>query len=160
MPYSLTSLCHLRWVTGEWGTCSASCGQTGWQRRWVSCQQMSSVGQQQRSVHSKLCGEARPNGKQTCNRFQCPAVWRAGPWTPVQLVKPGDFSLRHKITLQLQVLLNSWSSSTSFYFASQCPRWIQPSSLWTRTGLTLPPHFWTPLYLLTSWINVSFLSVH
>ncbi|XP_029304408.1 A disintegrin and metalloproteinase with thrombospondin motifs 2-like [Cottoperca gobio] len=72
-----------RWVTGEWEDCSASCGQTGWQRRWVSCQQASSSGQQQqRSVNSKLCGENRPEGKQTCNRLPCPAAWRAGPWTP------------------------------------------------------------------------------
>uniref|UniRef100_A0A8D3CL15 A disintegrin and metalloproteinase with thrombospondin motifs 2-like n=1 Tax=Scophthalmus maximus TaxID=52904 RepID=A0A8D3CL15_SCOMX len=71
-----------RWVTGNWEDCSASCGQSGWQRRWVSCQQESSRGQQQRSVHSKLCLEDRPDGKQTCNRVPCPAVWRAGPWTP------------------------------------------------------------------------------
>lgn len=71
-----------RWATGEWETCSASCGQTGWQRRWVSCQQTASSGQQQeRSVPSKLCGENRPMGKQTCNRFPCPASWRRGPWT-------------------------------------------------------------------------------
>ncbi|XP_023281350.1 A disintegrin and metalloproteinase with thrombospondin motifs 2-like, partial [Seriola lalandi dorsalis] len=72
----------LRWVTGDWEDCSASCGQTGWQRRWVSCQQESSPGKQQRSVHSKLCQDERPDGKRTCNRFPCPAVWRAGPWTP------------------------------------------------------------------------------
>ncbi|XP_077963245.1 A disintegrin and metalloproteinase with thrombospondin motifs 2 isoform X2 [Gasterosteus aculeatus] len=69
-----------RWLTGEWQDCSATCGQTGWQRRWVSCQQTSSRGQH--SVPSKLCGEERPEGKQTCNRFPCPASWRAGPWTP------------------------------------------------------------------------------
>ncbi|TKS83449.1 disintegrin and metalloproteinase with thrombospondin motifs 2 [Collichthys lucidus] len=75
-----------RWVTGEWEECSATCGQTGWQRRWVSCQQTPSTDQQQqqqqRSVHSTLCGEDRPEGKQTCNRFPCPASWRTGPWTP------------------------------------------------------------------------------
>lgn len=74
------------WATGEWETCSASCGQTGWQRRWVSCQQTAGLGQQQqeqRSVPSKLCGEDRPVGKQTCNRFPCPASWRRGPWTRV-----------------------------------------------------------------------------
>uniref|UniRef100_A0A665TKS7 ADAM metallopeptidase with thrombospondin type 1 motif, 2 n=1 Tax=Echeneis naucrates TaxID=173247 RepID=A0A665TKS7_ECHNA len=70
-----------RWVTGTWEDCSASCGQTGWQRRWVSCQQESSRGQQH-SVHSKFCQTDRPDGKRTCNRFPCPAVWRAGPWTP------------------------------------------------------------------------------
>ncbi|XP_075939431.1 A disintegrin and metalloproteinase with thrombospondin motifs 2-like [Anarhichas minor] len=68
------------WVTGEWEDCSATCGQTGWRRRWVSCQQMSSRGQ--RSVPSKLCGEDRPEVKQTCNRLPCPASWRVGPWTP------------------------------------------------------------------------------
>ncbi|XP_035846688.1 A disintegrin and metalloproteinase with thrombospondin motifs 2-like isoform X2 [Sander lucioperca] len=102
-----------RWVSGQWEDCSASCGQTGWQRRWVSCQQASgtgqsstgqsstdqqasgadqqasgadqqasSTGQQTRSVNSKLCGGNRPEGKRTCNRFPCPAAWRAGPWTP------------------------------------------------------------------------------
>ncbi|KAI3374072.1 hypothetical protein L3Q82_022644, partial [Scortum barcoo] len=70
-----------RWVVGEWEDCSASCGQTGWQRRSVSCQQTSSGGQQ-RSVNSKLCGEDRPEGKQPCNRSPCPAAWRTGPWTP------------------------------------------------------------------------------
>nr|XP_020446583.1 A disintegrin and metalloproteinase with thrombospondin motifs 2-like isoform X2 [Monopterus albus] len=70
-----------RWVTGDWEDCSASCGQTGWQRRWVSCQQESSSGQKLRSVLSKLCGDDRPDGKRTCNRFPCPAAWRAGPWT-------------------------------------------------------------------------------
>uniref|UniRef100_A0A673BVE2 ADAM metallopeptidase with thrombospondin type 1 motif, 2 n=1 Tax=Sphaeramia orbicularis TaxID=375764 RepID=A0A673BVE2_9TELE len=70
-----------RWLTGDWEACSASCGQTGWQRRWVSCQQASSKGEQ-RSVNSKLCGDPRPEGKRTCNRQPCPPTWRSGPWTP------------------------------------------------------------------------------
>lgn len=75
----------LRWVTGDWEDCSASCGQRGWQRRWVSCQQAPSTGTggQQRSVPSSLCGGDRPAGKQACNRLTCPSSWRAGPWTPV-----------------------------------------------------------------------------
>ncbi|XP_041864822.1 A disintegrin and metalloproteinase with thrombospondin motifs 2-like isoform X2 [Melanotaenia boesemani] len=71
-----------RWVSGDWEDCSASCGQTGWQRRWVSCQQESSSGKQQRSVNSKFCSNDRPESKQICNRFPCPAAWRTGPWTP------------------------------------------------------------------------------
>ncbi|KAM7397386.1 hypothetical protein PAMA_005609 [Pampus argenteus] len=91
-PRAISRKCNVdtcsspRWVTGDWEDCSASCGQTGWQRRWVSCQQASSRGQQQqfqmRSVHSNLCGDKRPDTKRTCNRFPCPATWRAGPWTP------------------------------------------------------------------------------
>ncbi|KAJ4919213.1 hypothetical protein JOQ06_007855 [Pogonophryne albipinna] len=88
-PRAISRTCNtetcssLRWVTGEWEDCSASCGQTGWQRRWVGCQQEASAGKQPRSVHSKLCGEDRPEGKRTCNRTPCPAAWRTGPWTPV-----------------------------------------------------------------------------
>lgn len=85
-------VCPLSWVTGNWEDCSASCGQSGWQRRWVSCQQESSRGQQQRSVHSKLCLEDRPDGKQTCNRVPCPAVWRAGPWTPVRSLPSSSYT--------------------------------------------------------------------
>ncbi len=107
----------LSWVTGEWGDCSASCGQTGWQRRWVSCQQRSSTGQQQpqRSVHSKLCGDERPDGKQTCNRFPCPASWRAGPWTPVRAVKLGDYTgVTHFSYLWESLKMTSSSSCLSW----------------------------------------------
>ncbi|XP_068600876.1 A disintegrin and metalloproteinase with thrombospondin motifs 2-like [Brachionichthys hirsutus] len=70
------------WVTGDWEECSASCGQTGWQRRQVSCQQTSGTRQRQHSVHSKLCGESRPDGRRVCNRLPCPTSWRYGPWMP------------------------------------------------------------------------------
>ncbi|XP_035034405.1 A disintegrin and metalloproteinase with thrombospondin motifs 2 [Hippoglossus stenolepis] len=87
-PRAISRNCNMdkcsspRWVTGNWEDCSASCGQTGWQRRWVSCQQEPSRVQQQRFAHSKLCRDNRPDVKRTCNRFPCPAAWRAGPWTP------------------------------------------------------------------------------
>ncbi|KAM9788835.1 A disintegrin and metalloproteinase with thrombospondin motifs 2-like [Neosynchiropus ocellatus] len=78
-----TATCSVpRWISGPWERCTSSCGQSGWQRRWVSCQQDSSVGQRVRSVPSKLCTEQRPDTKQPCNRFPCPPSWRAGPWTP------------------------------------------------------------------------------
>ncbi|XP_054610510.1 A disintegrin and metalloproteinase with thrombospondin motifs 2-like [Dunckerocampus dactyliophorus] len=70
-----------RWVSGGWEACSASCGQSGWQRRWVGCQQESDE-DRWRSVNSELCGDRRPDSKRPCNRFACPAAWRAGPWTP------------------------------------------------------------------------------
>ncbi|KAM6907099.1 A disintegrin and metalloproteinase with thrombospondin motifs 2-like [Xenentodon cancila] len=86
-PKAISRKCNIdtcrspRWVSGDWEACSASCGQTGWRRRWVSCQQESSD-RQQRSVHSRFCGQDRPESKQSCNRFPCPATWRTGPWTP------------------------------------------------------------------------------
>jgi len=103
--YNLMShyLRPLSWVTGDWEACSASCGQTGWQRRWVSCQQESSSGQQQRAVPSKFCSDDRPESKQTCNRFPCPAAWRAGPWTPVRRFKLGLWTTSDLVLSDLPV---------------------------------------------------------
>ncbi|XP_057677390.1 A disintegrin and metalloproteinase with thrombospondin motifs 2-like [Corythoichthys intestinalis] len=86
-PRAITRSCNVdicsppRWMTGGWQACSASCGQSGWQRRWIGCQ-LVSVGGRRLSVNSDLCQDRRPDAKRTCNRFLCPAVWRAGPWTP------------------------------------------------------------------------------
>uniref|UniRef100_A0A3B4H6X0 A disintegrin and metalloproteinase with thrombospondin motifs 2-like n=1 Tax=Pundamilia nyererei TaxID=303518 RepID=A0A3B4H6X0_9CICH len=112
-----------RWVTGDWEDCSSSCGQTGWQRRWVSCLQNSSRGQQRRSVHSRLCGDDRPETKQPCNRFPCPAVWRAGPWTPCS-VSCGNG------TQERQVACSNPESS-----AGNCS---EPRPITTRTCLAPP----------------------
>ncbi|KAM9781830.1 A disintegrin and metalloproteinase with thrombospondin motifs 2-like [Syngnathus typhle] len=90
-PRAITRSCNLdvcsppRWMTGGWEACSASCGQSGWQRRWVGCQ-LVSVGGRRLSVNSELCQDSRPDAKRPCNRFLCPAVWRAGPWTPCSVI--------------------------------------------------------------------------
>ncbi|XP_061660006.1 A disintegrin and metalloproteinase with thrombospondin motifs 2-like isoform X2 [Syngnathoides biaculeatus] len=86
-PRAITRSCNTdvcsppRWMTGGWEACSASCGQSGWQRRWVGCQ-LVPVGGRRLSVNSELCQDRRPEAKRPCNRILCPAVWRAGPWTP------------------------------------------------------------------------------
>lgn len=71
-----------RWVTGEWEPCSRSCGRTGTQARWVRCVQKLH-NNTTRSVHSKHCNDARPEGRRACKRELCPGQWRAGPWSQV-----------------------------------------------------------------------------
>ncbi|XP_054985172.1 A disintegrin and metalloproteinase with thrombospondin motifs 2 [Sorex araneus] len=68
------------WVTGEWEPCSQSCGRTGTQARSVRCVQplQNNI---TRSVHSKHCNDARPEGRRPCNRELCPGRWRVGPWS-------------------------------------------------------------------------------
>lgn len=78
----MVSLRPGRWVTGEWEPCSRSCGRTGTQARWVRCIQRLH-NNATRSVHSKHCNDARPEGRRACNRELCPGQWRAGPWSQV-----------------------------------------------------------------------------
>ncbi|XP_060053295.1 A disintegrin and metalloproteinase with thrombospondin motifs 2 isoform X2 [Erinaceus europaeus] len=68
------------WVTGEWEPCSQSCGRTGSQARAVRCVQPL-LDNTTRSVHTKHCNDARPEGRRACNRVLCPGRWRAGPWS-------------------------------------------------------------------------------
>uniref|UniRef100_A0A8D0UY75 ADAM metallopeptidase with thrombospondin type 1 motif 2 n=1 Tax=Sus scrofa TaxID=9823 RepID=A0A8D0UY75_PIG len=68
------------WVTGEWEPCSQSCGRTGMQTRSVRCMQPLH-NNTTRSVHTKHCNDARPEGRRACNRELCPGRWRAGPWS-------------------------------------------------------------------------------
>ena len=75
-------LCPDRWVTGEWEACSQSCGRTGMQVRSVRCIQPLH-NNTTRSVHTKHCNDARPEGRRACNRELCPGRWRAGPWSQV-----------------------------------------------------------------------------
>uniref|UniRef100_A0A8C0JPM9 ADAM metallopeptidase with thrombospondin type 1 motif 2 n=1 Tax=Canis lupus dingo TaxID=286419 RepID=A0A8C0JPM9_CANLU len=68
------------WVTGEWEPCSQSCGRTGTQARSVRCVQPLH-NNTTRSVHTKHCNDARPEGRRACNRELCPGRWRAGSWS-------------------------------------------------------------------------------
>ncbi|CAL1572512.1 unnamed protein product [Knipowitschia caucasica] len=127
------------WTVGPWQACSAPCGQSGSQRRWVSCQQVSSGGQQ-RSVASKLCGDNKPENKRSCNRHQCPASWRGGPWgqcsvscgtgTQMRQVKcqspdglPGNCSAPRPITEQ-RCLGPPCSGSTAGEQKNAIVRWL------------------------------------
>ncbi|XP_069055393.1 A disintegrin and metalloproteinase with thrombospondin motifs 2 [Pleurodeles waltl] len=68
------------WVTGDWETCSKTCGKSGYQFRSVRCIQPLQDNAN-RSVHSKYCSENRPEARRSCNRELCPAQWRVGPWS-------------------------------------------------------------------------------
>ncbi|XP_051834688.1 A disintegrin and metalloproteinase with thrombospondin motifs 2 isoform X1 [Antechinus flavipes] len=85
-PKPIRRACNLQecsqpvWVTGEWEPCSKSCGKTGYQIRSVRCVQPLHDNTN-RSVHTKHCNEARPEGRRACNRDLCPGQWRVGPWS-------------------------------------------------------------------------------
>ncbi|KAJ8393068.1 hypothetical protein AAFF_G00067510 [Aldrovandia affinis] len=71
--------CPSRWVAGEWGPCSLTCG-AGLRVREVLC-----VSQLQNGSYTftpdRSCPEPKPPPTQACQGPSCPARWDASDWT-------------------------------------------------------------------------------
>ncbi|MEQ2244778.1 A disintegrin and metalloproteinase with thrombospondin motifs 17 [Ilyodon furcidens] len=71
--------CQYRWVTGEWGPCSASCGK-GLQQREVSCV-YPSVNGSLRHTKDLYCHGGKPAVQQGCEDDACLTTWEASVWS-------------------------------------------------------------------------------
>ncbi len=68
------------WITGEWQSCSKSCG-GGMSRRHLYCVE-ELHGKSFRRIYDGLCHTPKPKTKKPCNQYSCPR-WYAGQWSPV-----------------------------------------------------------------------------
>uniref|UniRef100_A0A8C5FZ01 ADAM metallopeptidase with thrombospondin type 1 motif, 9 n=1 Tax=Gouania willdenowi TaxID=441366 RepID=A0A8C5FZ01_GOUWI len=70
-----------KWKTGEWGECSASCGD-GIQQREVFCQ----LDELRSPAESGCALRSRPASSQSCRLLDCPSRyrWREGAWQKVK----------------------------------------------------------------------------
>ncbi|CAK6967993.1 ADAMTS-like protein 1 isoform X1 [Scomber scombrus] len=75
-----TQPCPPRWETGEWSSCSASCG-VGLITRTVACTHRPSRDSNQTEVlRDEDCQIPKPSPVQACNRFDCPPMWDTRDW--------------------------------------------------------------------------------
>nr|XP_060611394.1 A disintegrin and metalloproteinase with thrombospondin motifs 7 [Anolis sagrei ordinatus] len=74
--------CPARWWTGEWQSCSATCGDSGLVKRTVLCIQSVALDEQKALPPSHCQHLSRPDATAPCNReVSCPAKWATGNWS-------------------------------------------------------------------------------
>ncbi|KAG7243310.1 hypothetical protein INR49_011765 [Caranx melampygus] len=75
-----TQPCPPRWETGEWSSCSATCG-VGLMTRTVACTHRPSRDSNRTKVlRDEDCQNPKPSPVQACNRFDCPPMWDTSAW--------------------------------------------------------------------------------
>ncbi|XP_029942955.1 ADAMTS-like protein 1 isoform X2 [Salarias fasciatus] len=75
-----TQPCPPRWETGNFSSCSATCG-VGLMTRSVACTHRPSRSSNHTAVlRDEDCHSPKPSPVQACNRFDCPPMWDAGDW--------------------------------------------------------------------------------
>ncbi|XP_033028892.1 ADAMTS-like protein 1 [Lacerta agilis] len=84
-PPQLLKACNLepcppRWETGQWSSCSLTCG-VGLQTRDVFCSHLLSRETNETVILADgLCHKPQPILVQACNRFDCPPSWYLSEW--------------------------------------------------------------------------------
>lgn len=99
-----------RWDTGEWSSCSATCG-VGLMTRTVACTHKPSRSNNHTQVlRDEDCQGPKPSPVQACNRFDCPPWWelhdwgkvRSSPWEWVMQCNNTANSIHETLSLWLQ----------------------------------------------------------
>lgn len=128
--------CVGRWETGEWTSCSATCG-VGLMTRAVACTQQPSRDSNRTLVlRDEDCQTPKPGPVQACNRFDCPPLWDTQDWGQVKDLReeappthlcetPPDLFVSVTVVLPQ---LRGWSSAAAGPVQTAAGGWERPGS--------------------------------
>ncbi|TMS01963.1 ADAMTS-like protein 1 [Larimichthys crocea] len=89
-----------RWETGEWSSCSATCG-VGLMTRTVVCTHRPTRDSNRTEVlRDGDCQNPKPTPVQACNRFDCPPMWDSRDWGQCSRTCGGGFQRRQILCKQ------------------------------------------------------------
>ncbi|KAM9424342.1 ADAMTS-like protein 1 [Pholidichthys leucotaenia] len=141
-----TQACPPRWETGEWSSCSATCG-VGLMTRTVVCtHQISPDSSNTVVLRDEDCPNTKPSPVQACNRFDCPPMWDTHAWGQCSRSCGGGIHTRKVLCKQRLAdgsnleLPNTFCPSKSPTNQHPCgkqdcpPQWI--STNWSQCSVT------------------------
>lgn len=118
-----------RWVTGEWGSCSVTCGK-GLQQRDVACVYQLQNGS---FIHTRdlYCQGGKPPVLQVCEGRLCLTVWEASEWSKV---RENQFWFYGVVSWNRLILEVSVSKCLGFRTQSETDLWKTYQNLTFRSN--------------------------
>lgn len=143
-----------RWVLGNFGTCSVSCG-GGTQTRTVVCYDSSNA-----AVADSLCAAPKPITSQSCNSQACTQVytWEPSAWSTCSVECGGGLQTR---TLRCADSSGTTLPDTSCYNVARpttvqsCNSQLCPNYQWYTSPYGTCPCFFSSFFRLILWHRLS-----
>uniref|UniRef100_A0A665XEX7 ADAMTS like 1 n=1 Tax=Echeneis naucrates TaxID=173247 RepID=A0A665XEX7_ECHNA len=132
-----TQPCPPRWETGDWSSCSATCG-VGLMTRNVVCTHRPTRGSNHTEVlRAEDCQSPKPSPFQACNRFDCPPMWDTYDWGQCSQTCGGGVQ-RRKVLCKQRLADGSILELPDTFCLSKSPANQQPCA-----KQECPPHWVT-----------------
>lgn len=127
---------HLhRWETGQWSSCSTTCG-VGLMTRTVTCTHRPSPNSNYSVVlKDEMCQKPKPSPFQACNRFDCPPTWDTRDWDQVKDIMLCAFHKTCLILTMFLVLCTITSALLSLQCSQTCGGGVQKRQVFCKQRL-------------------------